>query len=96
MAAKKKPTGKRQFETEAELAAACEKYFKKIDETGEVPSEAGLALHLGVSLSTLIHWFDGDYSTVLQEAVRDAYNVKGKCFLMHSHRWVMHLKWKSP
>lgn len=74
MAAKKKPTGKRYYETEADLVAACDKYFKKIDETGEVPSEAGLALHLGISTATLQSWYDGTYAADLQDAARDAYS----------------------
>ena len=74
MAAKKKPTGKRTYETAADLQTACEKYFAKIDASGEVPSESGLALHLGISLGTLHSWYDGDRAPDLQDATRDAYN----------------------
>jgi hypothetical protein len=75
MAAKKKAmTGKRTYETPEELKVACDKYFEKVDKDGEVPTESGLALHLGISVVTLRHWYDGDYSTDLMETIRDAYN----------------------
>lgn len=80
--AAKKPSKKRTYETADELQAACCKYFEKVDKIGEVPSESGLALHLGISLATLQHWFDGDYSTDLQEAVRDAYGEMTVRYLM--------------
>lgn len=80
--AAKKPSKKRTYETADELQAACCKYFEKVDKNGEVPSESGLALHLGISLATLQHWFDGDYSTDLQEAVRDAYGEMTVRYLM--------------
>ena len=74
MAARKRPVGKSAYETAEALEAACAKYFKRVDETGEVPSESGLALHLGVSIYTLQRWYDGETMVILQEATRNAYN----------------------
>ena len=73
-AAKRKPPGKCAYETPEALEAACAKYFKRVDETGEVPSESGLALHLGVSVCTLHRWYDGESAVELQETARNAYN----------------------
>jgi hypothetical protein len=75
MAAKRKEyTGKKKdYATAEELQAACAKYFEKVDKEGAVPSEAGLALHLGISLGCLQHWYDGDRREELQDAVHDAY-----------------------
>lgn len=77
MAAKKEAKSKAvkaQYESAEELQAACDKYFAKVDKTGEVPSESGLALHLGISVACLRHWYDGDRREELQETVRDAYS----------------------
>ena len=71
--AKKSAVAKPQYDTAEQLSAACEKYFAKIDKTGDVPSEAGLALHLGISVICLRHWFDGDRREELREVVQDAY-----------------------
>lgn len=73
MAAKKKSGGKPAYETAEALEAACYKYFEKIDKSGDVPSEAGLALHLGVGVPCLRSWFDGERRTELQDVARNAY-----------------------
>jgi hypothetical protein len=73
MAAKKKPNGKKAYETVEELEAACAEYFKKVDKDGAVPSESGLALHLGVSTACLQSWFDGTRREEFQQTIMDAY-----------------------
>jgi hypothetical protein len=73
--AKKSVVAKATYETAEQLSAACDKYFEKVDKTGDVPSEAGLALYLGISVGRLRNWFDGNSREELQEAVQDAYGA---------------------
>lgn len=48
-------------------------YFAGCAETGDVPSESGLALALKVGVQTLRRWHDGEQSVEYQELVQDAY-----------------------
>lgn len=57
----------------AELEKACEAYFKKCDKDGTLYGEAGLALHLGVTLRTLRRWYDGERNEPFQEPTQMAY-----------------------
>lgn len=63
----------RRFADEAELRNACEAYFAACDRKKELYGEAGLALHLGVSLKALRDWYDGRTCPDLQEEVQRAY-----------------------
>ena len=65
--------GNRKYKTAAALQAKCDEYFAKCDADGKLYGEAGLALHLGVVLSTLRKWYDGTDCADLQETVQMAY-----------------------
>ena len=65
-------TGERKFADAEALSARCE-YFQACDASGRLYGEAGLALHLGVTLNTLHRWYDGERCPDLQEAVQMAY-----------------------
>jgi hypothetical protein len=75
MAAKTKASagGKATYETAEELQKKIDKYFADGEKRGDVPSESGLALYLGVTLNTLRRWHDGERSVHLQETVEEAY-----------------------
>jgi hypothetical protein len=73
VATRKKAVKKRAYETVEELEAACAEYFEKVDKEGSVPTEAGLALHLGVSTCCLQSWFDGTRRAEFQQTIVDAY-----------------------
>lgn len=64
---------RRPFASAAELAAACEAYFAACDQAGKLYGEAGLALHLGVTLVSLRRWYDGKRSPDFQETIQRAY-----------------------
>ena len=66
-------TGERKFADADALTAKCEEYFQACDASGRLYGEAGLALHLGVTLNTLHRWYDGERCPDLQEAVQMAY-----------------------
>lgn len=62
-----------RFTSAEEFRAAADAYFDACDKSGKLYGEAGLALHLGVSLCTLRRWYDGEQNTVLQGEARRAY-----------------------
>lgn len=68
----KAKTGGCRYKTAEELEQACEAYFAKCDERGELYGEAGLCLHLGVTLGTYRSWRAGDTSAHLSESVQMA------------------------
>lgn len=78
MAAAKKDSGKRRsravYETAEELQKVVDKYFAQCEESGEVPSEAGLALAAKVGVPALQSWYDGRKCPYLQETAQDAYS----------------------
>lgn len=51
----------------------CGEYFARCDSTETLYGEAGLALHLGVSLDTLRAWYDGKERPELTWEIRRAY-----------------------
>lgn len=55
------------------LRKRCDEYFDQCDGAGSLYGEAGLALHLGISLGTLRDWYDGRERPELAEEVRRAY-----------------------
>ena len=59
--------------TAAALRERCEAYFAQCDEAECLYGEAGLALSLQVSLSTLRDWYDGRKCPALQEETQRAY-----------------------
>lgn len=69
-----------RYKTTEALQEAVDRYFEKAlapnadGAAAEVVSEQGLALFLGVSVSTLRGWFDGEKCTYLQETAQDAYS----------------------
>lgn len=63
----------RKYATAAELQAKCDEYFRECDESLRLYGEAGLALHLGVTLKTLHNWYDGERCPDLQETIQMAY-----------------------
>ena len=81
MAAKKATTGdpkergswRRKYANADALQEKCDEYFAKCDETGELYTESGLALHLGVTFDTLSDWYDGVKCPDLQETIKMAY-----------------------
>ena len=80
MAAKKKETSgakenqrNRKYATAADLEAKCDEYFAACDEKGALYGEAGLALYLRVTISTLRDWYDGKVCQDLQEPIQMAY-----------------------
>lgn len=70
---KKKNTGQREYATADLLKAKCDDYFRKCDQDGVLYGEAGLALHLNVTIETLRRWYDGIRCTDFQEAAQMAY-----------------------
>ena len=66
-------TGERKYATAEDLRAKCEEYFEKCDKEYKLYGEAGLALHLDVTLSTLRRWYDGERCPDLQDTVQKAY-----------------------
>lgn len=66
-------TGERKYATAEDLHAKCEEYFAKCDEECKLYGEAGLALHLDVTLNTLRQWYDGERCADLQDTVQKAY-----------------------
>lgn len=66
--------GHSTFKTGKEFADKAAEYFFRVDMSKEVPSEHGLALHLGVARDTLRKWLDGKSCVHLQPAVERAYN----------------------
>lgn len=73
MPQKRENTGERKYATAQALQAKCEEYFAACDAKGELYGEAGLALHLGVTLSALRSWYEGERCQDLQETVQMAY-----------------------
>ena len=63
----------RAFKDEAELRKACDKYFADCDRERILYGGAGLALALGVKLSTLRAWYDGTKCPDLSDEVQRAY-----------------------
>jgi hypothetical protein len=61
-----------KYPTAEALQAACDAYFARCDEKGELYGEAGLCLALGVTLSTYRKWRHGDSSAHLMETVQMA------------------------
>lgn len=70
---RKKTSGTQKYATAEELSAKCEEYFRKCDKKGKLYGEAGLALHLDVTLVTLRKWYDGERCPELQDAAQKAY-----------------------
>lgn len=68
-----KGTFKAKFENPEDLQAAIDEYFDEVEARGEIVSEQGLALHLGVGLGTMQKWESGENCPYLQETVRGAY-----------------------
>lgn len=62
-----------RYDTAEDLQKACDAYFAKCDQMGLLYGEAGLALHLGVTLTTLRSWYDGNRSAHLQNVTQMAY-----------------------
>lgn len=66
-----------RFATVEEFESAAKAYFDDCDAAGKLYGEAGLALHLGVTLKSLRAWYDGERGDKacpgLQEAVQMAY-----------------------
>lgn len=52
---------------------AVERYFETCDKKSVLYGEAGLALHLDVSLNTLRGWYDGTSRPELQKIIQRAY-----------------------
>lgn len=73
MAQKRENTGERKFKDAKALQAKCDEYFKKCDKDGSLYGEAGLALYLGVTLSALRSWYEGERCQDLQETIQMAY-----------------------
>jgi len=71
--AKKKNTGQRDYATADLLKAKCDEYFRTCDEDGALYGEAGLALHLNVTIETLRRWYDGKRCPDFQETAQMAY-----------------------
>lgn len=71
--AKKKNTGQRDYATADLLKAKCDEYFRTCDKDGVLYGEAGLALHLNVTVETLRRWYDGKRCTDFQETAQMAY-----------------------
>ncbi len=70
---KKKNTGQRDYATADLLKAKCDEYFRTCDKDGVLYGEAGLALHLNVTVETLRRWYDGKRCTDFQETAQMAY-----------------------
>lgn len=66
-------TGERKFKDAAALQAKCDEYFAACDTTGRLYGEAGLALHLDVTLNALHDWYDGRRCPDLQDTIQKAY-----------------------
>lgn len=62
-----------RFGSVVEFQTAADAYFDDCDAAGKLYGEAGLCLALGVSLTTLRRWYDGQARPELQEAVQRAY-----------------------
>lgn len=69
----KKNTGQRDYATAADLKSKCDEYFRTCDNTGVLYGEAGLALYLGVTITTLRRWYDGDRCKDLKDPAQMAY-----------------------
>jgi len=65
--------GRRKFANAKRLRGKCDEYFERCDQEGRLYGEAGLALHLGVTLGTLRSWYAGAQCPDLQETVQMAY-----------------------
>lgn len=63
----------RAFKNAEELRKSCDKYFAYCDRERILYGEAGLALSLGVKLSTLRAWYDGKKCADLSDEVQRAY-----------------------
>lgn len=63
---------RRKFRDVDEFVAACDAYFAKCDQDGVLYNEAGLCLHLGISMFTWDSWWEGKRCPDLMEAVRMA------------------------
>lgn len=70
---RKKTSGTQKYATAEELSTKCEEYFRKCDKKGKLYGEAGLALYLDVTLTTLRNWYDGNTCPELQDTVQKAY-----------------------
>ena len=57
----------------SDVSQSLDRYFAACDESGELYSEAGLALSLDVSLRQLRAWFDGDEDDPRCHAIQMAY-----------------------
>ena len=66
------PPGVCKYQTAEELARACDAYFAKCDQVGELYGEAGLCLALGVTLNTYRRWRHGETAAYLSETVQMA------------------------
>lgn len=73
MPKKRENTGERKYATAEDFRAKCEEYFAACDEKGLLYGEAGLALHLDVTLAALRSWYEGERCPDLQDAVQKAY-----------------------
>ena len=62
-----------RFETADEFQKAVDAYFNECDSDGKLYSEVGMAVALGVTLSSLDQWWRGLKCPYLQEPVRMAY-----------------------
>lgn len=69
---KQKRPGERRFESPEALRRACEEYFDLCDAKGQIYSELGLILHLGISTMCWDNWWEGRKSPDLMEECRRA------------------------
>lgn len=67
-----KSNGCRMFKNAAELRKACDKYFDERDQKGDLYSEPGLILSLGIAEDTWDNWWEGRNCPDLQGEVRRA------------------------
>ncbi len=58
----------KEYKDPMEAKAAMDAYFDQCEETGELCGEAGLALHIGISLKTLRSWKHGEVPGFLSVA----------------------------
>ena len=71
--AKKKNTGQRDYATADILKSKCDEYFRTCDEGGVLYGEAGLALYLNVTITTLRRWYDGTRCPDFKDTAQMAY-----------------------
>jgi len=73
---------KLKYQSEEELQAGIDEFFRECEERDEIPTISGLALHLGISRVTLVNYGNNDqfFNTVARARQKVERTIEQKLF----------------